>query len=66
MEMDAAKRECELGNIKMSGDPDKNQLEDPPMHDRRITLADGRYMIFFTFGDEAPHENRIDDQGDDV
>lgn len=26
----------------------------PPMHVRQITLADGRYMIFYTFGDEAP------------
>jgi hypothetical protein len=24
------------------------------MHKRRITLADGRYMIFYTFGDEEP------------
>jgi hypothetical protein len=23
------------------------------LHKRRITLADGRYLIFFTFGDEA-------------
>jgi hypothetical protein len=25
-----------------------------PMGRRRITLADGRYMIFYTFGDDAP------------
>ena len=25
----------------------------PPMHTREITLEDGRYMIFFTFGDEV-------------
>jgi hypothetical protein len=23
-----------------------------PMHRRRIELADGRYMIFYTFGDD--------------
>ena len=25
----------------------------PRMHTRQITLDDGRYMIFFTFGDET-------------
>ena len=25
-----------------------------PMHVRQITLEDGRYMIFYTFGDEVP------------
>jgi hypothetical protein len=25
-----------------------------PMNVRRITLEDGRYMIFYTFGDEVP------------
>ena len=28
----------------------------PPMHTREITLEDGRYMIFFTFGDETPDD----------
>lgn len=30
-----------------------NNLE---MHKRRITLADGRYMIFYTFVEEGPRE----------
>ena len=34
----------------------EEQLDDPPMHAREITLADGRYMIFFTFGVEEPGE----------
>ena len=25
-----------------------------PLHVREIRLPDGRYMIFFTFGDEEP------------
>jgi hypothetical protein len=29
-----------------------------PMHRRRITLADGRYMIFYTFGDDAAGPDR--------
>ena len=28
--------------------------EDIAMHRRRITLEDGRYMLFYTFGDEEP------------
>jgi hypothetical protein len=37
--------------------------ETTTMHHREITLADGRYMIFYTFGvnDSGP-----DDEGDDV
>jgi hypothetical protein len=27
---------------------------DIAMHKRRITLEDGRYMLFYTFGDEEP------------
>ena len=38
-------------------------IEDPPMHDREIVLADGRYMVFYTFGDEEAHR---DDKGEDV
>lgn len=28
--------------------------DDIAMHKRRITLEDGRYMLFYTFGDEEP------------
>lgn len=33
------------------------------MHHREITLADGRYMIFYTFGEA---ETEADDQDNDV
>lgn len=33
------------------------------MHHREITLADGRYMIFYTFGEA---ETQADDQDNDV
>ncbi|MFL6375733.1 MAG: hypothetical protein ACJ73D_13780 [Pyrinomonadaceae bacterium] len=35
--------------------PDTEQLKAPTisLHERRITLEDGRYMVFFTFTDEA-------------
>ena len=32
---------------------DKADETDGRMQHRTITLADGRYMIFYTFGDEA-------------
>jgi hypothetical protein len=33
--------------------PDQQQLKTAPieLHERRITLEDGRYMVFFTFTD---------------
>ena len=33
------------------------------MHHRKITLADGRYMIFYTFGEA---EDEAKDQDNDV
>ena len=36
------------------------------MHRREITLPDGRYMIFYTFGDEEMPKNEMDEQGKDV
>ena len=33
--------------------------DDAEMHARRIEMSDGRYMIFFTFGDEPA----ADEQG---
>ena len=39
----------------------------PPMHHREIKLEDGRYMIFYTFGDgdtEGVHDQS--DPGKDV
>jgi hypothetical protein len=35
------------------------------MHRREITLADGRYMIFYTFGTEETEEKE-NEQGEDV
>jgi hypothetical protein len=41
-------------NVEASGDV---------MHHREITLADGRYMIFYTFGEP---ETEVDDQEKNV
>ena len=41
------------------------QRSDPPMHHREITLEDGRYMIFYTFGDETD-DAAEEETGDDV
>lgn len=30
-----------------------DKLPEPEMHRREITMSDGRYLIFFTFGDEG-------------
>ena len=40
----------------------------PEMHHREITLADGRYMIFYTFGDDDESANDVEgnEQGEDV
>ena len=40
--------------------------EKEQMHFREITLADGRYMIFYTFGDEDREADKENDQGEDV
>ena len=38
------------------------QEKELPIHHREITLADGRYMIFYTFGDEEkPDEEQAED-----
>jgi len=31
------------------------------MHKRRTTLADGRYLIYYTFGDERPAARRSEE-----
>jgi hypothetical protein len=66
VELDAAKSERELGNSEMSDVSNTNEIEDPPMRHREITLADGRYLIFYTFGDEEPKDDQGDHQGEDV
>ena len=44
------------GEVSISFDMDENtrgqDREEIEMHVREIRLDDGRYMIFFTFGDE--------------
>ena len=52
----------------MSEDSAVSKTDDPPIHHRTITLVDGRYMVFYTFGDEDPAAaaDGMDDQGDDV
>jgi hypothetical protein len=62
MEMDAEKRDRDIRCAKMSDILSTVEREDAPMHEREIELSDGRYMIFYTFGDEAAS----DDQGEDV
>lgn len=37
-----------------------------PMHRRDITLQDGRYMIFYTFGNGTDGKEQGDDPGEDV
>jgi hypothetical protein len=32
------------------------------MHKRRTTLADGRYLIYYTFGDETLAESATDEE----
>lgn len=47
--------------------PDQDeQLETEPMHHREITLPDGRYMIFYTFGDSEQATQEENDQGEHV
>ena len=36
------------------------------MHRREITLPDGRYMIFYTFGDDDELKKETNDQREDV
>ena len=33
---------------------DSRELPNDEMQRRRITLEDGRYLLFYTFGDETP------------
>lgn len=45
----------------------KHEKEEPPMHHREIILEDGRYMIFYTFGDdERSIVDETDNRGEDV
>ena len=44
-------------------DNDKQKEE---MHHREITLPDGRYMIFYTFGEEDELKPRENDHEEDV
>jgi hypothetical protein len=43
-----------------------NESDREEMHRREITLADGRYMIFYTFGDEDELKQQEDDQTENV
>lgn len=46
----------------------KTESDDAPdtMHHRAIILPDGRYMIFYTFGDAEPVSNEVDERANDV
>jgi len=37
----------------------EQQADNLPMHIREIRLPDGRYMIFYTFGDEGDQEEDV-------
>jgi hypothetical protein len=43
-----------------------NDKEIEEMHHREIILPDGRYMIFYTFGDEEELKIEENDQREDV
>ena len=47
-------------------DENKPDGQTDEMHRREITLADGRYMIFYTFGDDSELKPELSDQGEDV
>ena len=50
----------------MRGNTEEDQKDNPTLHRREITLADGRYMIFYTFGDEETEAKEQIEQGEDV
>lgn len=49
----------------MSDDNENGEIGTEAMHRREITLADGRYMIFYTFGDELTVREE-NEQGENV
>lgn len=42
------------------------QDEQESMHRRRITLADGRYLIFYTFNEQPAPRVQIQAEGDNA
>ncbi len=40
--------------IPQMDEPTRHRQQEPAMHKRRITLSDGRPMIFYTFGAPDP------------
>ena len=54
-----------IPEIKMNDNASDNE-EPEEMHRREITLPDGRYMIFYTFGDEDDLKNEKNEKGEDV
>ena len=46
------------GWLEMNEEPTE-QPDLIPMHIREIRLEDGRYMIFYTFGDEGDQEEDV-------
>ena len=43
-----------------------NKLVETEMRHRQITLADGRYMIFYTFDSQGAGDVEENQQGEDV
>ena len=54
MELDAEAFGGKVGIVffDMNEEAVEQETDNIPMHVREIQLEDGRYMIFFTFGDE--------------
>lgn len=52
------------GRIAMAEGETKINDRDLVMHHREITLEDGRYMIFYTFGDDV--QNSEEEREQDV
>jgi hypothetical protein len=64
MELDATAVGAQVGVIfetrfEMNEEPAEQQSDTIPMHIREIRLEDGRYMIFYTFGDEGDQEEDV-------
>ena len=55
MEMDESQVGRRIGLREVMEDADQAAQDAQGMHKRQVTLADGRYMIFYTFGGSA-HE----------
>lgn len=54
------------GSVRQMDQPNEKKQPNDEMHRREITLQDGRYMIFYTFGDDDSQPDTKTDQREDV